>query len=238
MGEQQDTFISHLVELRDRLLRTLLAVGAVFVVLFFYPGSGPIYDYLAAPLLQALPEGTKMIATGVITPFLVPVKVTAWLALIVALPYVLYQAWAFVAPGLYAHEKRPRAAAGGREHGALHRRGGVLLLLRLRQDLHVHQQLRAAEHHAGTGHRRLLRVRAHDVPRVRRNLRDPGRGRGARPRGHRQHRSAQIGPAVRDRRLLRGGGDRHAARRAVAVATRDPDVRALRSLACSSRASW
>jgi sec-independent protein translocase protein TatC len=106
MGEQQDTFISHLVELRDRLLRTLLAVGAVFVVLFFYPGSGPIYDYLAAPLLQALPEGTKMIATGVITPFLVPVKVTAWLALIVALPYVLYQAWAFVAPGLYSHEKR------------------------------------------------------------------------------------------------------------------------------------
>jgi sec-independent protein translocase protein TatC len=106
MADQQDTFISHLVELRDRLLRSLLAVGLVFVALFIYPGSGPIYDYLAAPLLQALPEGTKMIATGVITPFLVPVKVTAWVALLVALPYVLYQAWAFVAPGLYAHEKR------------------------------------------------------------------------------------------------------------------------------------
>ena len=102
----QDTFISHLVELRDRLLRTLLVVGLVFVGLFLYPGSGPIYDFLAAPLMQALPEGTKMIATGVVTPFLVPVKVTAWVALIVALPYVLYQAWAFVAPGLYAHEKR------------------------------------------------------------------------------------------------------------------------------------
>ena len=106
MSAQQDTFISHLVELRDRLLRTLLVVGLVFVGLFLYPGSGPIYDYLAAPLTQALPEGTKMIATGVITPFLVPVKVTVWVALIVALPYVLYQAWAFVAPGLYAHEKR------------------------------------------------------------------------------------------------------------------------------------
>jgi len=106
MSEQQDTFISHLVELRDRLLRSLLAVGLVFIALFIYPGPGPIYDFLAAPLMHALPEGAKMIATGVITPFMVPVKVTAWVALIVALPYVLYQAWAFVAPGLYAHEKR------------------------------------------------------------------------------------------------------------------------------------
>ncbi len=106
MAESQDTFISHLVELRDRLLRALLAVGLMFVVLFSYPGSGPIYDFLAAPLMHALPEGAKMIATGVITPFLVPVKVTALVALMVVLPYVLYQAWAFVAPGLYAHEKR------------------------------------------------------------------------------------------------------------------------------------
>jgi sec-independent protein translocase protein TatC len=106
MSSQQDTFISHLVELRDRLLRSLLAVALVFIVVFIYPGSGPIYDFLAAPLMQALPEGTKMIATGVITPFVVPVKITAFLALFIALPYVLYQAWAFVAPGLYTHEKR------------------------------------------------------------------------------------------------------------------------------------
>jgi sec-independent protein translocase protein TatC len=106
MSSEQDTFISHLVELRDRLLRALIAIAIAFVVLFLYPGSGPIYDFLAAPLLQALPEGTKMIATGVITPFMVPVKVTAVVALFIALPYVLYQAWSFVAPGLYAHEKR------------------------------------------------------------------------------------------------------------------------------------
>ena len=106
MTAQQDTFISHLVELRDRLLRSLVAIALVFVGLFLYPGSGPLYDFLAAPLMQALPEGAKMIATGVITPFLVPVKVTAFVALFIALPYVLYQAWAFVAPGLYAHEKR------------------------------------------------------------------------------------------------------------------------------------
>jgi len=106
MSDPQDTFISHLVELRDRLLRSLIAIGIVFIALFLYPGSGPIFDFLAAPLMQALPEGAKMIATGVITPFMVPVKVTALMALLVVLPYVLYQAWAFVAPGLYAHEKR------------------------------------------------------------------------------------------------------------------------------------
>jgi len=106
MTSQQDTFISHLVELRDRLLRALVAIALVFIVLFLYPGSGPIYDFLAAPLMHALPDGAKMIATGVITPFVVPVKITAFAALFIALPYVLYQAWAFVAPGLYAHEKR------------------------------------------------------------------------------------------------------------------------------------
>jgi sec-independent protein translocase protein TatC len=95
-----------LIELRQRLMRALFAVAAAFVVLFFWPGSGAIYDFLAAPLLQALPEGTKMIATGVITPFMVPMKVTALVAFMVALPYVLFQAWAFVAPGLYEHEKK------------------------------------------------------------------------------------------------------------------------------------
>jgi sec-independent protein translocase protein TatC len=106
MSEIQDTFISHLVELRDRLIRALIAVAAVFIVIFIWPGSGPIYDFLAAPLVAHLPEGTKMIATGVITPFMVPVKVTMMVAFILALPFVLYQAWAFVAPGLYAHEKK------------------------------------------------------------------------------------------------------------------------------------
>jgi sec-independent protein translocase protein TatC len=102
----QESFISHLVELRQRLVRAVGAVLAIFVVLFLYPGSGYIYDVLALPLMNALPEGSKMIATGVITPFMVPVKVTALVGFMVALPYVLYQAWAFVAPGLYEHEKK------------------------------------------------------------------------------------------------------------------------------------
>jgi sec-independent protein translocase protein TatC len=101
-----ETFMSHLIELRQRLVRAVAAVLVLFVALFIWPGSGYIYDLLAAPLMSALPEGAKMIATGVITPFMVPVKVTALAAFLVALPYVLYQAWAFVAPGLYEHEKK------------------------------------------------------------------------------------------------------------------------------------
>ena len=102
----QESFISHLIELRQRLVRAVAAVLVLFVALFIWPGSGYIYDLLAAPLMSALPEGARMIATGVITPFMVPVKVTALAAFMIGLPYVLYQAWAFVAPGLYEHEKR------------------------------------------------------------------------------------------------------------------------------------
>lgn len=103
---QEESFISHLVELRDRLLHSLIAVGVVLGVLCLYPGPGEIYDILAAPLTRALPEGTKMVAIGVITPFMVPLKVTAMVAFVFSLPYILYQVWSFIAPGLYAHEKR------------------------------------------------------------------------------------------------------------------------------------
>lgn len=98
--------MSHLIELRTRLLRAVAAIGVIFVILFFYPGASAIYDLLARPMLASLPEGTRMIATGVITPFMVPVKVTLMASFVLALPVVLWQAWAFVAPGLYRHEKR------------------------------------------------------------------------------------------------------------------------------------
>ncbi len=104
MSELQETFISHLVELRDRLLRAMVAVIVVFVCLM--PWAGEIYDLLARPMMNTLPEGTHMIATGVVTPFFVPVKVTMMVSFVLALPFVLYQAWAFIAPGLYAHERR------------------------------------------------------------------------------------------------------------------------------------
>jgi sec-independent protein translocase protein TatC len=101
-----DSFMSHLVELRSRLLRAVGTMLVVFIALFIYPGASVIYDLLAAPMLASLPEGTRMIATGVITPFMVPVKVTMMAAFVVSLPVVLYQVWAFVAPGLYRHEQR------------------------------------------------------------------------------------------------------------------------------------
>lgn len=104
MESPQESFISHLVELRDRLIRALLFVLVVFLGLVNW--ARDIYTLLAAPMLAALPEGGQMIATDVAGAFFVPMKVTMMVAFLIALPYVLYQAWAFVAPGLYAHEKK------------------------------------------------------------------------------------------------------------------------------------
>lgn len=100
----KESFVSHLIELRQRLMKAMGTVLVFFLGLM--PWSGKIYDLLAHPMMATLPPGTKMIATGVVTPFLVPLKVTLLVAFVLALPVVLYQAWAFVAPGLYAHEKR------------------------------------------------------------------------------------------------------------------------------------
>ena len=100
----QETFISHLIELRSRLLRSIVSV--VVVLLLLFPWAREIYAALAAPLLRVLPAGSTMIATDVTGPFLVPLKVTLVTAFLVALPYVLWQMWAFVAPGLYQNERR------------------------------------------------------------------------------------------------------------------------------------
>jgi sec-independent protein translocase protein TatC len=110
MSEQDssgiETFMTHLIELRNRLVNAVLGIVIVCAGLFAWPGPAAIYDFLAQPMLAALPVGSKLIATGVISPFLVPMKVTLLLAFMLALPWVLYQVWAFIAPGLYAHEKR------------------------------------------------------------------------------------------------------------------------------------
>ncbi|MGE5731356.1 MAG: twin-arginine translocase subunit TatC [Gemmatimonas sp.] len=100
----QETFISHLIELRSRLLRSVVAIMIALVVLF--PWAKEIYALLAAPLLKVLPHGSSMIATDVTGTFLVPLKVTLMAAFMITLPYVLWQMWAFVAPGLYQHEKK------------------------------------------------------------------------------------------------------------------------------------
>lgn len=99
-----ETFISHLLELRNRLLKIVL--GLVVSVLALLPFSNALYTWLAQPLLSHMPAGTHMIATAVTTPFLVPMKVSTLVAIVVSLPYSLYQAWAFISPGLYANERR------------------------------------------------------------------------------------------------------------------------------------
>ena len=104
MSDSEDSFLSHLFELRDRLIRALVSVLVVFVCLF--PWAKELYALLAQPLLASLPAGGQMIATDVVGVFLVPMKVALMVAFLIALPYVLYQVWAFVAPGLYAHEKK------------------------------------------------------------------------------------------------------------------------------------
>ena len=102
----EQPFVQHLMELRDRMVKALIAVGIVAGVLFFYPGPGALYDLLAAPLVAHLPAGATLIATSVISPFMVPLKILLMAAFLVALPVVLWQVWGFVAPGLYTHEKK------------------------------------------------------------------------------------------------------------------------------------
>lgn len=96
--------VAHLTELRDRLLRAILAVLVVFICLF--PFANDIYTFVSQPLRALLPPGASMIATEVASPFLTPFKLTLFTALFLAIPYVLYQAWGFIAPGMYRHEKR------------------------------------------------------------------------------------------------------------------------------------
>jgi len=103
LGSEQP-FVSHLIELRDRLLRIVLAILILFLALFGF--ANDIYHYIASPLMELLPEGQSMIATGVISPFLTPFKLTLVLSFYIAIPYILYQVWGFIAPGLYKHERK------------------------------------------------------------------------------------------------------------------------------------
>jgi sec-independent protein translocase protein TatC len=102
----EQPFVQHLIELRDRLVKAAIAVLVAGAALAIYPGPAELYDLLAAPLVAQLPSGATLIATSVISPFLVPLKILLMSAFLLALPVVLYQAWAFIAPGLYSHEKK------------------------------------------------------------------------------------------------------------------------------------
>ena len=106
MTDATDTFVSHLIELRDRLIRVMVVFGVLFFASFFWPTWPVMYAQFAQPMMAALPQGGQMISTDVVGVFLVPMKIAAVASFLVMLPYALYQAWAFIAPGLYQHEKK------------------------------------------------------------------------------------------------------------------------------------
>ena len=101
--EKELTLIDHLVELRDRILKCVTAIVVFFLALFYW--ANDIYNYVALPLIQALPEGSSMIAIDPTSPFFAPFKLTFYVAFVLAAPYILYQLWSFIAPGLYKNEK-------------------------------------------------------------------------------------------------------------------------------------
>ncbi|OOF38939.1 twin arginine-targeting protein translocase TatC [Rodentibacter rarus] len=102
--DESQPLISHLVELRNRLLRCVICVAVIFVSLVYF--SNDIYHFVASPLTEVMPKGATMIATNIQTPFFTPIKLTAIVSIFISVPYLLYQIWAFIAPALYQHEKR------------------------------------------------------------------------------------------------------------------------------------
>lgn len=102
----EQPFVAHLMELRDRLIYALIGLGVAMAVLAIWPSPSGLIDWVAHPIRAHMPPGTKLIAVGVFSPFFVPLKVLMMVGVLLALPWLMYQAWAFVAPGLYSHEKR------------------------------------------------------------------------------------------------------------------------------------
>ncbi|MEG0676365.1 MAG: twin-arginine translocase subunit TatC [Comamonas sp.] len=102
----EQPFVQHLMELRDRLLYCIYGIGVGIAVLMFWPGPDGLIDFIAMPIKEHMPPGAKLIAVGVFSPFFVPLKVLMMVAVLLALPWLMYQVWAFVAPGLYSHEKK------------------------------------------------------------------------------------------------------------------------------------
>lgn len=189
----EQPFVQHLVELRDRLIRMLLAIGVVAAALALYPGPGRLYDLLAAPLIATLPTGATLIATSVVSPFMVPLKILLMAAFLIALPVVLYQLWAFVAPGLYSHEKKlvlPLVVSST----VLFFIGVAFSYFFVFGQVQVHPGFRTQEHHGGTGHRGLSDLRADHVPRVRVGVRGAGRRGGSRASGRGERAEAEGFP--------------------------------------------
>ncbi len=232
----EETFISHLVELRDRIIRAGISVIVVFIGLVYW--APDIFQLLARPLMQNLPKDGKMIVTDVTGSFFVPMKVTMLVAFVIALPIVLYQIWAFVAPGLYQHEKKLVAPLVGSSYTLFLCGMAFAYFVVFPDDLSRDGALqRAARRGNDHRHRQLPELRAHDVHRVRRDVRGADRRRAAGAHGRRVDQEAEGNPAVCDRRRVRHFGCRDAAGRVLATDSRDSADRALRGRASLRRES-
>ena len=222
----EETFISHLVELRDRIIRAGISVIVVFIGLVYW--APDIFKLLARPLMQNLPKDGKMIVTDVTGSFFVPMKVTMLVAFVIALPFVLYQIWAFVAPGLYQHEKKLVAPLVGSSY-TLFLCGMafayfVVFPTIFRVMAHYNAPLGAE---MTTDIDNYLSFVLDDVHRVRRDVRGADRGRAAGAHGRRVDQEAEGNPAVCDRRRFRHFSCRDAAGRFLAIDSRDSADRAL-----------
>ncbi len=139
--EDTQPLITHLIELRKRLLNCIIAVIVIFLCLVYF--ANDIYHLVSAPLIKQLPQGSTMIATDVASPFFTPIKLTFMVSLILSAPVILYQVWAFIAPALYKHERRPGGAAAGFQLSAVLYRHGVRLLCGLSAGIWLPCQYRA-----------------------------------------------------------------------------------------------
>jgi len=207
----EQSIISHLLELRDRLLRCVIAVVVLFVGLFAYPGANQLYTWLAKPLLEKLPKGGQMIATEVTTPFFVPMKVTGMVAFLIALPFILYQFWRFVAPGMYAHEKRfafPVIVSGT----LLFSPAWPSPISPCFRGVRLYHQGLAGRRGGDDRHQQVFGLRVDVVHGLRHHLRGAGGGGAAGENGLGQRRQAQGNPPLRHRRRLRHRRNFHPAR--------------------------
>ncbi|STG51586.1 Sec-independent protein translocase protein [Escherichia coli] len=155
--EDTQPLITHLIELRKRLLNCIIAVIVIFLCLVYF--ANDIYHLVSAPLIKQLPQGSTMIATDVASPFFTPIKLTFMVSLILSAPVILYQVWAFIAPALYKHERRLVVPAAGFQLSVVLYRHGVRLLCGLPAGIWLPCQYRAGR---GTGihrHRQLFKLR-------------------------------------------------------------------------------
>src|SRR6516165_6860139 len=222
----EGTLISHLLELRDRLLRALVVVAIAFLPCVYY--ANDLFSFVARPLLAKLPEGSNLIAIGVMSPFTTPFKLSFIAALMLAMPYVIYQLWAFVAPGLYRNERRFAVPLLVFFHPAVLHRHRVRLLLCVSGDVRVLRPHDAQGRGHDDGYQQLPGLRAHHVHLLRAGVRGAGRGGAAGGDGRRAHREAEEEPRLCADRHFHPRSTSHAAGCYLAVLACHPDVPALR----------